>query len=288
MKQARCTLQLTARSAKQLKKEIKLKSSYYPQVYFVLFDEERESAIYLIMEKDIGDFAVNTSHGLNIAVPKDRAAEFDDLVLDYCYFHRKQRFALKDPLGVKSSASHPGNFSVSITKVKRLQSDLFAEPKGFWSWFSKPVNLEQVDLIDELGSHLKHGDSRAAVVVSLSPLVVAAYSDDLDCVALLKFPRDLVDDHRLKVGTKLITVNRYRESEEAPDLVIGSHSSGMYTNFIPQIADFLTDDTDALKERKLGISQDEWERAYEFGMREWKQGVKPRSGAPLDSSTPAV
>jgi hypothetical protein len=288
MKQARCTLQLTERSSKQLKKDIKLKSSYYPLVYFVLFDEDRGSSVYLITEKDIGDFAVNTSHGLNIAVPKDRAAEVDGLVLDFRYVRRKQTFILKDPLGKRSVASDPGNFQVSISKVKHLQSDLFAEPQGFWSWFGRTENLQQLDLIDQLSTHLRNGDSRAAVVVSISPLIVAAYSDDLDCVALLRFPSDFVDEYRLKVGTKLITVNLYHSSEEAPDLVIGDDASGMFTNFTPQIADFLTDDRDALKERKLGISKDEWERAYEFGMREWKGGTKPRSGLPLDTYRPAV
>ena len=40
-----------------------------------------------------------------------------------------------------------------------------------------------------LKEQLLHGDSRAAVVVSVDPLLlVAAYTDELDCVALLRFP----------------------------------------------------------------------------------------------------
>lgn len=45
---------------------------------------------------------------------------------------------------------------------------------------------------------LAHGDSRAAVVVSVSPLLVACYCDDLDGVCLLRFPDSLAAGHRLQ------------------------------------------------------------------------------------------
>jgi len=44
--------------------------------------------------------------------------------------------------------------------------------------------------IEAISNHLKMGDSRAAVVISIHPkLVIAAYTDELDCVAMLQFPR---------------------------------------------------------------------------------------------------
>ena len=45
--------------------------------------------------------------------------------------------------------------------------------------------------MDSIAEHLIFGDSRAAVVISIYPkLIVAAYSDELDCVAMLLFPRE--------------------------------------------------------------------------------------------------
>ena len=100
-----------------------------------------------------------------------------------------------------------------------------------------------------IDKHLQFGDSRAAVVVSVSPLLVAAYSDERDCVVMLKFPEELVATYRLKPGSRLITVNTYMQGPKRPvaDLIEGPLSRGNWHNVIPMIADFLSDDTGTIE-----------------------------------------
>ena len=41
-----------------------------------------------------------------------------------------------------------------------------------------------------MAEHLEHGDSRAAIVISTDPeLLIAAYTDELDCIAMLRLPK---------------------------------------------------------------------------------------------------
>jgi hypothetical protein len=60
--------------------------------------------------------------------------------------------------------------------------------------------------LESVATHLDRGDARAALVAAITPdVLVAAYTDELDCVAMLRFPQELVDIYDLEVGTRLIT-----------------------------------------------------------------------------------
>ena len=63
--------------------------------------------------------------------------------------------------------------------------------------------------MQRIAEHLEHGDSRAAIVVSTDPeLLIAAYTDELDCVAMLRLPKEpLVSKYSLLRGSRLLTVN---------------------------------------------------------------------------------
>ena len=67
------------------------------------------------------------------------------------------------------------------------------------------------ELRERYAEHLLLGDSRAAVVVSTNPLMVTAYSDEMDAAILLRFPAFLVSKYALQVGTRLLTVNTYEQ-----------------------------------------------------------------------------
>jgi hypothetical protein len=71
------------------------------------------------------------------------------------------------------------------------------------------IITEDIDHMTYIKEQLIAGDSNPAVVVSVDPLRVAAYSPDLDSVAMLAFPNNFVDIYNLEIGTKLITVNTY-------------------------------------------------------------------------------
>ena len=190
----------------------------------------------------------------------------------------------------RGTASDPGNVSLSREKLEVLYPNFFT-PSGLlmrvWKSLagSAPFSPSAID------KHLQFGDSRAAVVVSVSPLLVAAYSDERDCVVMLKFSEELVATYRLKPGSRLITVNTYMQGPKQPvaDLIEGPLSRGNWHNVIPMIADFLSDDMGTIESRKQAIKDEEWQRTAMLGAEYvQKKPGKARDGRPLDSWKPCV
>ena len=142
-------------------------------------------------------------------------------------------------------------------------------------WFA---GNRMAEMIDEF---LRMGDSRAAVVISCTPLRVAAYTDELDCVAVLAFPPEFVERFGLTEGARVLAVNVYwRDSRIAPDLTPGPGAHKRWQNFSPLIADFLSEDRDRIEERKSKIAESEWERCLALG----RLAVHDRPGSVRDGS----
>ena len=190
----------------------------------------------------------------------------------------------------RSTASDPGNVSLSRAKLEVLYPNFFT-PSGLLMRLWKSLAGSAPFSPSAIDDHLRSGDSRAAVCVSVSPLLVAAYSDERDCVVMLEFPEKLVATYRLKPGSRLITVNRYMNGPKRPvaDLIEGPLSRGNWHNVIPMIADFLSDDMAAIERRKQAINDEEWQRTAMLGAEyvKMKPG-KARDGRPLDSWKPCV
>jgi len=72
------------------------------------------------------------------------------------------------PGGDSAFASDPGEVALSDAKLRRLRPDLF----GLGAWI-KQRKKGSVGT-RSIGEHLADGDSRAAVVASVDPLLVAA------------------------------------------------------------------------------------------------------------------
>ena len=181
-----------------------------------------------------------------------------------------------------SVASDPGGVTLSKERILKLEPALAAAPAD-----ASPAERAKYSL-DMLTEHLKFGDSRAAVVVSVDPLLVAAYTDELDCVVMLRFPDWLVKEYKLEVGSPLVTVNTYPR-QQAPDLVHGPADLKRWGNVFPIIADFVTDDMDRVKARKAEITEDEWKRCAEMAS-EYRRKFpdRYRDGSPLHSMEPRL
>jgi hypothetical protein len=125
--------------------------------------------------------------------------------------------------------------------------------------------------------------------MSSTPLLIAAYTDELDCIALLRFPDELTREYALQTRARLLTVNRYTLGGPiSSDLENGPLSYGRFSNFMPIIADFVTDDVDRLHERKRAIAEDEWTRTWVLGQRYLERhGPLARDGRPPLSVRPA-
>lgn len=186
-------------------------------------------------------------------------------------------------LGGDHFASDPGQVTLSEARLRELQPKLLAPEQ----WKDDNNRKAWVKLIAD---QLEQGDSRAAVVVNAKLGIVAAYTDELDCVALLEFDPAIARAKGWQTGTRLLTVNVYVGKEQgiASDLVLGPKEFGSFGNFRPLIADLLTDDLERVEYRKQRIFEDEWLRAPQMGEQALAGKVmKPRDGRPLSCGTPA-
>lgn len=187
-------------------------------------------------------------------------------------------------------ASDPGRFEMSDAKLKNLCPELYGiMPRIVGLIYARDWN-DLIKLRDVFREHLALGDTRAAVVIRKRPLLVAAYTDELDCVAVLRFENKLAGAFGLQEKTRLLTVNTYSHISDglASDLTPGPNSINRYGNFQPIIADFLVDDIQQVNQRKRDIDEPEWQRAWKLA-QEWiaKHGPKARDGNPVHCADPA-
>lgn len=163
-----------------------------------------------------------------------------------------------------TQAPNPGWLRVSPRKLHAMHPELAS-----WHAWLRCVVRERLFRGPSLSywrahiqEHMMHGDSRPALVVSVDPLRVAAYTDEMDCVVLLKFDQSFVSDYSLRVGSRLLSVNTYARAESgyATDIIIGEWNNGTWGNYAPYIAEFLSDDVLVIDQLKAGIHEDEWLR----------------------------
>lgn len=88
-----------------------------------------------------------------------------------------------------------------------------------------------------LGNMLLSCDTQPAVVYSLDPFIVSAYSDEFDAVVFLRFPEELAKIYDLTVGDRLVTACNYVNdgADPASDIFPGPSSSGAYSDMIPVV-----------------------------------------------------
>ena len=198
---------------------------------------------------------------------------------------------LTKPLDDPSTASQQGGLTLSDEKLRLLEPWMFGIRYVLLKIVSALFCLDVLDLINAkvLKQHLASGDSRAAVVVSTAPLLVAAYSDDLDCVAMLRFPRDFARRHQLSVGSKLLSINTYyRGFTRQADLTFGPNQTADWTGLFPVIAEFLSDDDRRIEDHKQEIDETEWQRCRELGEAYlFERPRVARNGRPRRSHQPA-
>jgi hypothetical protein len=187
-----------------------------------------------------------------------------------------------------TKASDPGRIDISHIKMSQFHPELYQQ--GDLNSPSKYSATEQRFWNTHHAEHLLCGDSRAAMVASIEPLLVAAYTDELDCIAMLRFPDDLVREYELNIYQKLLTVNLYRYGQTVADLENGPASYHRYGNFTPFIAEFLSDDRMQIEHRKTQILEAEWRRTQRLArIYIAKHGeTRVRDGRPMYCDRPAI
>jgi len=190
-------------------------------------------------------------------------------------------------MALRGQATAALGLSFSEAKFKKLEPTWYQG--GFKNTLLGLVGAGLKWQIQNLTEQLARGDSNPAVVIQKSPLLVAPYSPDLDCVVLLKFPDWVAQEYKLDVGSRLITVNTYmdRSTGIPADVKPGPQDDGQFGPFVPVIADFITDDADKVSARKAEIADEEWDKVQFLGDEALKR--KPalvREGRPTASGRP--
>ncbi len=150
---------------------------------------------------------------------------------------------------IKSGASRPGRVDVSPSRLKALL-EAFGERKD--------ISAFDMHMIEDIAMN---GDSQSAVVASTLPLLVAAYSEDMDCVAMLHFPESLIEPYGLQVGTRLLSTNFYTVGRHYVKDLLEPQGGSAFANMQPVIVDFISDSAATIAARKLEIPESDWQRA---------------------------
>lgn len=163
-------------------------------------------------------------------------------------------FAFQNPMARRGYV--PGQFSVNMRKLKALRPNLFKFSSFMFgnSMDAKPYTLK----------FMREGDVQPAVVMSLDPLLVACYSDELDAVTLQYLPSELVPKLRLQMYSRLLTVNSYGKRPNK-DVTLGSNALGNYAGVASIIADLYTDDYPRLNALKASFEEEWWNHTIRLG-----------------------
>lgn len=217
--------------------------------------------------------------GILVVIARDQLHLFQDAVIDFSEDSVQGRgFVFENPNNFRETVENPARLELSLRKLRQFHRDLFqADSLHYFDDEAK----RRVDNIREL---MWYGDARAAVVVSTEPLLVAAFSAEIDCIALLRFPDKVGAAYRLQRHSKLLSVNGYSRGVAGSDLTPGPYAGDRFHNFASLIADFLSDDRDQIRELKSSIEPSEWQRTIQLARLYLQDnGPMARNGLPLNS-----
>lgn len=196
-------------------------------------------------------------------------------------------------LNDSSEASLPGGLKLSLRKLEELEPELFHD-RTFKCGPTCDVDHPAESIRERLAEHLEHGCCNAAVVVSTAPPVVAVYAPDLDASVLLQFPSRCTERYGLTLGKRLVAVNLFQEVRGdggellyAVDLIPGPARTN-WSGFAPCIAEFLSEETELIEQRRREIPEEEWEavertsklRIERLGLKSARDGKPSQSGFP--------
>lgn len=123
--------------------------------------------------------------------------------------------------------------------------------------------------IDFVMRSLLYGDTQPALVVSVDPLLIAAYSDEMDAVVMLRFPKEFAEKYNLSIGSRLTTSNVYFTGDQfAKDIFIGENYCHRYIDFVPIVQLFIGKHDNKIMEKVNLFGDDMWklvtEKANEY------------------------
>ncbi len=118
--------------------------------------------------------------------------------------------------------------------------------------------------IDSVSRALCFGDTQPAIVVSTDPLMIGAYSDEMDAIVMLRFPKEFAEQYKLTVGTRLTTSNVYVNGRAvASDIHVGENFSRQYADFVPVVQLFLGKQDEKIMAKTKLFGEETWQKVAE-------------------------
>jgi hypothetical protein len=181
-----------------------------------------------------------------------------------------------------SFASDSIGINIDVNKLKFLIPEIFNISEKIKYKFRNWGFKSDIEFIAE---HVKNGDSQGAIVVSVNPLLIAAYNEDIDCIVMLKFEQKIQNKYNFKIEDKLLCVNAFGESDNLQsDLIPGKNNLKIWQLVHPIIADLVSSDKIKLKKRKDEIGDNGYEYIWKLAndYMNLKNGIY-RNGKPFYS-----
>lgn len=162
-------------------------------------------------------------------------------------------YGIKDDVysDASSFAGDPGRLTLSKSKWKDIGR------------FYKLNIFQRIELNSRkklVRERICYGDTQPAVVMSVDPLLIASYADEMDAVVILRFPAQYAAKYSLKLYDRLICVNTYADTTHniPHDIYVGKHYLKRWSNFAPSVAEFLSDDKEIIEKHKATMPESLW------------------------------
>lgn len=154
-----------------------------------------------------------------------------------------------------SQAEHPAHVRFSYKKYYSFRNRIHT---------TFPQRFHADMQIDFVSRALYYGDTQPALVMSVNPLLIAAYSDEMDAVVMLRFPADFAETYGLMPGSRLTTSNIYfTGSQLASDIFLGENYCRQYVDFVPIVQLFVGKKDDLIRGKSQLFGEEMWNRVRE-------------------------
>ncbi|MCL2884997.1 MAG: hypothetical protein FWF49_05895 [Oscillospiraceae bacterium] len=152
----------------------------------------------------------------------------------------------------KTVAENSGNLKISKRMLRAACPDMFGT-------FGMKIGCRI--LYKRMCEFMMLGDAQPAIVWSLSPFLIAAYSDEMDAVVMVRFNSELAKKYGIVKGQHMISINVYLDGKRygwdiSEDIKIGSGYLGRWIGFHPHIGDLLSDNTEIIEKHKKNIPEE--------------------------------
>lgn len=168
-------------------------------------------------------------------------------------------------------AENAGGVNLSEEKFRQVRDEILE--------LSFVRKMQYNRSFQRINDYMMNGDTQPAIVYSLNPLIISAYSDEMDGVVFLEFPDRLAEIYNLHVGMRLVTSNVYAYGFSiAKDITVGNGYLKRYTDFTPIVQLFLAKDEDYVMRRTELFNDKIWERVKYLTENYSDSGYKARKG----------